>query len=154
MSFPLKVVSNIALPSGNVARQITLHSGMTVILGPNGSGKTQLMRGMKGSLQQLVATKNVSFASAGRIGSLENFRSDHDGYRKGYPSYDEASYGSKNDQTRRHQNETLNGAFQTLAARPDSASRRLGGFGSPGDYATFKFPPPSRHDPASRPASQ
>jgi len=22
----------------------------------------------------------------------------------------------------------------------------LGGFGSPGDYATFKFPPPSRHD--------
>ncbi|MGX0905280.1 hypothetical protein ACSSV8_003875, partial [Roseovarius sp. MBR-79] len=27
------------------------------------------------------------------------------------------------------------------------ASRRLGGFRSPGDYATFKFPPPSRHDP-------
>ncbi|WP_454283571.1 hypothetical protein, partial [Roseovarius sp. MBR-79] len=26
------------------------------------------------------------------------------------------------------------------------ASRRLGGFRSPGDYATFKFPPPSRHD--------
>jgi hypothetical protein len=26
------------------------------------------------------------------------------------------------------------------------ASRRLGGFTSPGDYAAFKFPPPSRHD--------
>jgi putative restriction endonuclease len=24
----------------------------------------------------------------------------------------------------------------------------LGGFGSPGDYATFKFPPPSRHNHA------
>jgi hypothetical protein len=30
------------------------------------------------------------------------------------------------------------------------ASRRLGGSGSPGDYATFKFPPTSRHDPAER----
>jgi hypothetical protein len=28
------------------------------------------------------------------------------------------------------------------------ANRRLGGFGSPGDYATFKFPPTPRHDPA------
>ena len=26
------------------------------------------------------------------------------------------------------------------------ANRRLGGFGSPGDYATFKFPPTPRHD--------
>jgi len=26
------------------------------------------------------------------------------------------------------------------------ANRRLGGFGSPRDYATFKFPPTPRHD--------
>jgi hypothetical protein len=26
------------------------------------------------------------------------------------------------------------------------ASRRLGGFDAPGDYATFKFPPTLRHD--------
>ena len=30
------------------------------------------------------------------------------------------------------------------------ASRRLGGFDSPGDCATFKFPPTPRHDPRSR----
>jgi len=29
------------------------------------------------------------------------------------------------------------------------ANRRLGGFGSPGDYATFKFPPTPRHDLAA-----
>jgi hypothetical protein len=33
--------------------------------------------------------------------------------------YDDASYGSKDQQKWRHQTETLNGAFQTLAARPD-----------------------------------
>lgn len=119
MSFPLEVASNIALPSGTVARQITLHGGVTVILGPNGAGKTQLMRGMMNSLRGLVVGKKVSFASAGRIGSLENYRSDFDGHRSGTPRYDAASYGSKADQNRRHQTETLNGAFQTLAARPD-----------------------------------
>lgn len=119
MSFPLEVMSNIALPGGNVARPITLHGGVTVILGPNGAGKTQLMRGMKSSLQQITAGKKVSFASAGRIGRLENHRSDYDGRRGGTPNYDEASYGSKDQQKWRHQTETLNGAFQTLAARPD-----------------------------------
>jgi hypothetical protein len=119
MSFPVEVASNIALPTGNVARQITLHGGLTVILGPNGAGKTQLMRGMKSSLEQIAVGKKVSFVSAGRIGSLENFRADYDGRRGGSPNYDEASYGSKDQQKRRHQTETLNGAFQTLAARPD-----------------------------------
>lgn len=119
MSFPLEVVSNIPLPSGNVARKLKLHAGVTVILGPNGAGKTQLMRGMKQSLQQSVAGKKVSFVSAGRIGTLENYRSDFDGQRGGQPRYEDASYGGKREQERRHLTESLNGAFQTLAARPD-----------------------------------
>lgn len=90
-----------------------------VILGPNGAGKTQLMRGMKQSLEQTCTGKKVSFVSAGRIGELENFRSDFDGQRGGTPNYENAHYGTKNQQKRRHKIETLNGAFQTLAARPD-----------------------------------
>jgi energy-coupling factor transporter ATP-binding protein EcfA2 len=119
LSFPIEITSNITLSSGNVAKTVTLHSGMTVILGPNGSGKTQLMRGMKQSLQQAISGKKVSFVSAGRIGILESYRSDYDGQRSGQPRYDEAVYGGKREQARRHQTETLNGAFQTLAARPD-----------------------------------
>ena len=119
MSFPVEILSNIVLPSGNYARKININSGLTVILGPNGAGKTQLMRGMKQSLDQFIAGKKVSFVSAGRIGTLENYRSDFDGHRGGNPIYEEANYGSRNDQKRRHQTETLNGAFQTLAARPD-----------------------------------
>ena len=119
MVFPVNITATINLPTGNITRSITLHEGLTVILGPNGAGKTQLMRGMKNGLQGAIGTKKVSFVSAGRIGPLENFRSDYDGHRRGNPLYDRASYGSRNDQARRHQTETLNGAFQTLAARPD-----------------------------------
>lgn len=123
MSFPSELSSNFQLSSGPVTRSIILHNGLTVILGPNGAGKTQLMRGMKQPLQNLlgqtVAGKKVSFVSAGRIGLLENYRSDTDGRRGGNPAYDDASYGGKDAQNRRHQNETLTGTFQTLAARPD-----------------------------------
>lgn len=119
MSFPIEITSKIALPGRDVARRVTLYTGTTIILGPNGAGKTQLMRGMKQSLQQKVMEKKVSFVSAGRIGMLESYRSDFDGQRGGTPRYDDAAYGSKRDQARRHQTESLNGAFQTLAARPD-----------------------------------
>jgi hypothetical protein len=53
------------------------------------------------------------------MGLLERYRSDHDGHRGGVPSYDEANHGSKSDVVRRHQTETLNSGFQTLAQRPD-----------------------------------
>jgi hypothetical protein len=120
MSFPIEVDSIIPLPpSGNLARKITLHGGLTVIIGPNGAGKTQLMRSMKGSLQKIAVGKKISFVSAGRIGTLEKFRSDYDGQRSGTPNYDNATYGSKTEVNQRHQTETLNGAFQTLSARPD-----------------------------------
>ena len=119
MSFPVEITSNITFPTGNLSRSLTLHSGLTVILGPNGAGKTQLMRGMRNSLQQVVSGKKVGFVSAGRIGTLENYRADYDGRRGGNPQYDDATYGNKSQQKYRHQTETLNGAFQTLAARPD-----------------------------------
>lgn len=120
MEFPISVVSTIILPKGNLERTITLHSGLTVILGPNGSGKTQLMRGLKEPLKACAAGKKVSFASAGRIGPLEHFRSDHDGYRHSHGmQYDQVSFGGKDTQSRRHLIETLQGSFQSLAARPD-----------------------------------
>lgn len=89
------------------------------MLGPNGSGKTHLLRGLKNSLNQHINGKRVRFLSAGRMGLLEQFRSDFDGYQGGLPAYDNATYGSKGDAVRRHQMETLNGDFQTLAERAD-----------------------------------
>ena len=119
MSFPLELTAQINSHNGNFTRKFTLNCGLTVLLGPNGSGKTHLLRGLKQSLIQHMYGIRVRFLTAGRMGLLEQFRSDFDGHRGGSPRYDEATFGSKGDAARRHQMETLNGDFQTLAERAD-----------------------------------
>ncbi|MGZ9711316.1 ATP-dependent nuclease [Glaciimonas sp. GNP009] len=119
MTFPIQLTAQISSHNGEIARTLTLHKGLTVLLGPNGSGKTHLLRGLKKSFGSHLIGKKVRFLSAGRMGMLEQFRSDYDGHRGGSPGYDQAVYGNKGDSHRRHQMETLNGDFQTLAARSD-----------------------------------
>jgi energy-coupling factor transporter ATP-binding protein EcfA2 len=119
LSFPLSLTATIGSDTKTFTRRVILNRGLTVLLGPNGSGKTQILRGLKASLQPYVSGKHVRFLSAGRMGLLEQFRSDFDGHRGDTPSYDDANFGSKNDVTRRHKIETLNGDFQTLAERVD-----------------------------------
>ncbi|WP_363709436.1 AAA family ATPase [Rhodoferax sp.] len=85
MSFPFSIQSSIQSEQGAISRTVTLHNGLTVILGPNGSGKTHLMRGMKSALIPHCAGKRVRFLSAGRVGLFEQFRSDYDGHRGGQP---------------------------------------------------------------------
>ncbi|UWA55031.1 ATP-dependent nuclease [Klebsiella aerogenes] len=119
VSFPLELTAQIAGHNENFNRKVTLNRGLTVLLGPNGSGKTHLLRGLKQSLSQHTNGKYVRFLSAGRMGMLEQYRSDFDGHHGGLPQYDYATYGSKSDAVRRHQMETINGDFQTLAERAD-----------------------------------
>lgn len=76
MSFPLELTAQIAGHNEKFSRKVTLNRGLTVLLGPNGSGKTHLLRGLKQSLSQHTNGKRVRFLSAGRMGMLEQFRSD------------------------------------------------------------------------------
>jgi hypothetical protein len=117
--FPLHIQSSIESHNGQLLRDVTLNSPFSVVLGPNGSGKTHLLRGMKTALYSAAAGKKIRFLSAGRMGLFEQFRSDYDGHRGSNPRYDEATYGSKDDSKRRHQIETLQGDFQTLSQRVD-----------------------------------
>lgn len=129
MAFPVEINTRIPAAGGAQNYTISLNRGITVLLGPNGSGKTQLMRAAKQGLQQLMGqpgpnegpppNKKVRFVSAGRIGLLEQYRADFDGHRSGNPRYDQAQYGSKDDASRRHNFETLQGDILTLSQRPD-----------------------------------
>lgn len=119
MDLPLHLNVQISSHSGTIQKPITIHKGLTVLLGPNGSGKTHLLRGLKSLLVPHAGAKRVRFLSAGRMGLLEQYRSDYDGHRGGNPPYDQATYGTKSDTARRHQMETLTGDFQTLAERAD-----------------------------------
>lgn len=120
MPFPIDVVSKVKSPNGDIDRNIVLHQGFNAIVGPNGSGKTHLLRGLKKGLQaHCGAGKVVRFMSAGRLGPLENYRSDYDGQRGEEVPHADANFGHKGETVRRNKIETLNGDFQTLSERPD-----------------------------------
>jgi AAA15 family ATPase/GTPase len=116
--FPHEIESETNVGNKTVKRKVTLYGPFTVILGPNGAGKTQLMRGMRQNIKNfLQMKKKVRFLSAGRIGNLEEYRSNSEGISE--PSYQSDRYGDLEDSKRRHEYETLKGDFQTLAVRPD-----------------------------------
>ncbi|WP_407435119.1 ATP-dependent nuclease [Lelliottia sp.] len=119
MTFPIELNTTIQSHNGTFNRSITLRSGLTVLIGPNGSGKTHLLRAIKSSITTHLSDKKVRFLSAGRMGMLEINRSDYDGHRGIHINYDQANFGSKGDVQRRHNIETLNGDFQTLSERAD-----------------------------------
>lgn len=119
MKFPINVESNVQTSDGVFERNIILNGGLTVLLGPNGAGKTHLLRGLKVPLQNWVGGKKIRFLSAGRMGPIENYRSNYSGHTGQPIRYEEANHGSKSDVQRRHNIESLNGDFQTLSDRAD-----------------------------------
>lgn len=119
MSFPINLNCIIQSHNGNFDRNIEIKNGLTVLLGPNGSGKTHLLRAIKNTVTPHAQGKKVRFVSAGRMGVFENFRSDYDGHRGEFFNFEGANFGSKGDVARRHDIETLNGDFQTLSERAD-----------------------------------
>jgi ABC-type polar amino acid transport system ATPase subunit len=118
MPFPIDVDYKIDELFGSVEQRLTLHGGFTTFVGPNGSGKTQVLRSLKNKLVQYAAGKKVRYLSSGRLALLENFRSNFDG-RRGNPNYDGAIFGRKDLRPHRHNEETAYGDFHTLSLKPD-----------------------------------
>lgn len=121
MTFPFDILINLNQSgiAGVNNVEIKVNGGITTFLGPNGSGKTQLLRGLKSSLNKHLNGKKIRYVSAGRLGPMESFRSDYDGHRGISIRFDQATFGDKDSVTRRHNNETILGDFATLSDRPD-----------------------------------
>jgi predicted ATPase len=117
MEFPTQIQIRQGQPAVN--RNVTVYGGVTTFLGPNGSGKTQLLRGLKSSLSSHNNGKKIRYISAGRLGPLETYRSNFDGQRGNNIRYENAQYGDKSAMQRRHQTETVLGDFAALSERPD-----------------------------------
>lgn len=115
MTFPLSITANINSHEGDFPREIELRSPLTFIVGPNGSGKTHLLKGLKGSFNSYT-NKKVRFISAGRLSPLEQYRSKTDKY---HYDIDDAKLGDKSETNYRHEIESISGDLHTLYKRPD-----------------------------------
>lgn len=118
MKFPLSVEANINSHEGNFSRKLELRSDLTFIVGPNGSGKTHLLKGLKYSFTAYT-DKKVCFISAGRLGPMEQYRSKYDKYYYSNDYIDQITHGDKECSAQRHEIETITGNFHTLSTRPD-----------------------------------
>ena len=115
MTFLLSITANINSHEGDFPREIELRSPLTFIVGPNGSGKTHLLKGLKGSFNSYT-NKKVRFISAGRLSPLEQYRSKTDKY---HYDIDDAKLGDKSETNYRHEIESISGDLHTLYKRPD-----------------------------------
>lgn len=115
MELPLYITANINSHEDNFSREIELRSALTFIVGPNGSGKTHLLKGLKNSFNGYV-DKKVRFISAGRLAPLEQYRSKTNQY---YYDIDDAKFGDKSETNYRHEIESISGDLHTLYKRPD-----------------------------------
>lgn len=106
---------------GDAEYQFRLHSGLTILLGPNASGKTQVLRDIQrhldGVLTGTATGKRVRFVAAGRLAPFEPYRS-LSANPHGLPT-DPAAVGSYSDRRHRLVIEGLVGDIMALEERAD-----------------------------------
>jgi predicted ATPase len=71
VTFPIRLTYQIPELYGGRTQTLTLHGGLTTLIGPNGSGKTQVLRHLISLLEPYAAGCIVRYLSAG--GRLANF---------------------------------------------------------------------------------
>ena len=55
--------------------EIILYSGLTIFVGPNGSGKTQVLKSMRDDFKRNLGKNKVRYLSSNRLGEMEAYRS-------------------------------------------------------------------------------
>lgn len=90
---------------------ITLYSGITFFIGPNGSGKTQTLKALRDYLRQGNRFGKIKYLSSNRMGDMELYRSRVNSF-----SYSPNDYnvGDQNTKNVRLQLETASGDFFTM----------------------------------------
>lgn len=103
---------------GKPGGKITLRPGITILVGPNGSGKTRALRSIQRALLPRGEASTVRFLPAGRTAPIEQFRAATHQPNVG-PVYGEAHFGRIDYRPQWHQIESIVGDLMNLDQRPD-----------------------------------
>ncbi|MDJ0533394.1 MAG: AAA family ATPase [Xenococcaceae cyanobacterium MO_207.B15] len=117
MSFPIVITYKISYRFNDSEQKISLNGGLTTFVGANGCGKTQVLKKLKNLLSHHTNGRKVRYLSAGRLATLETYRSNTQGNNQ-QPD-NRAGFGGRDVSRYRHQSETAFGDFHTLNERPD-----------------------------------
>ncbi|MFC0323702.1 ATP-dependent endonuclease [Gallibacterium melopsittaci] len=118
MEFPLSVTYEINIKE-KYSLELEIRSPLTFIIGPNGSGKTLLLKSLKNSLEMKYKDKTIRFISSGRLSPLEQYRSKCSTVYYDKDTPDQAQHGDKYFSKERHKIESINGDLHTLSVRQD-----------------------------------
>lgn len=116
----ISVPSDSTLYGGGVPH-VTLHPGLTTLVGPNGTGKTRMLRELAGQLENALSeqlgAKKVRYLAAGRSSPVERFRASVDG--PGHRENADAAIGNVHFRTQWWRIESVIGDFLALEERAD-----------------------------------
>lgn len=79
--------------------EITLYSGVTIFVGPNGSGKTQTLKKMRDHFKKELEASKVRYLSSNRLGEMEQYRSRVDQFSRSPNDYQVGSREKKTGKT-------------------------------------------------------
>lgn len=96
--------------------EITLYSGVTIFVGPNGSGKTQTLKKMRDYFKNKLESSKVRYLSSNRLGEMEQYRSRVNQYSRSPNDY---QVGSRETKRVRHEIETVSGDFFAMDDKKD-----------------------------------
>ncbi|MBO9101023.1 MULTISPECIES: ATP-dependent nuclease [unclassified Rhizobium] len=120
---PAAPTTDVAIPldviTGKSGGTVTIRSGITTLVGPNGSGKTRALRSIQKALRSRGAeAAHVRFLPTGRTGPVERYRAATDSPGVG-SSAGEAFYGHVSYRPNWHQIESVVGDVMNLEQRAD-----------------------------------
>lgn len=98
---------------------INIQAGINTLVGPNGSGKTRALRGIKSALESTdrINGRKIHFLAAGRSSPLEAYRAAVN--QPGQPDTSDAAVGNIGYRRQWWQFESVTGALLALDARAD-----------------------------------